>query len=219
MVGNGDLGRRKEIDRDISSYITGLRKKERRVVADFLKIFKSKKRSSKAELHPEVSTYGPHPTEKKKSKKEEELEDLEMEREVEEIVKRRPFLEWLSSKLSSKKSYEDEFVEEPEKEEYLKEEVVEEAPLSELEEEYVEEVTKQGWFSRLASKIFVKSMPEEELEDAADEIAEDIQDMKVIAEIATNVMKQLPSEEMKEFKKIEDLHRFKENLKKRELIR
>jgi len=217
----GDTERRKELDKDISSYITGLRKKDKRVLIDFLKKLKRKKRAPKAELHPEVETYGPVHEEPKKTREIEEKEDAELEQEFEETVKRRSFWSWLSSKLSSGKSYddEDEFVEEPEKMEYKKEEIVEEAPASELEEEYVEEIQRQGWVSRLVGKIFVKSREEDELEDAADEIAEDIQDMKTIAEIATKVMKKLPSEEMKEFKKSDEFLIFKEILRKRELIK
>ena len=176
MADESDVGRRKELDREISSYISGLRKKEKRVLVDFLKRLKGKKKPPKAELHPEVSTYGTQEEKPKKAKEEE-------------------------------------------KEEYRKRESAEEAPASELEEEYVEEVQKQGWISRLVSRIFVKSREEEELEEASDELAEDIQDMKTIAEIATKVMKKLPPEEMKKFKESDEFHIFKEILKKRELIK
>ncbi len=219
MVDDSDVGRRKELDREISSYISGLRKKDKRVLVDFLKRLRGKKKPQKAELHPEVSAYG-QGEEKPKKAKEEEKEEQEMEEEFKEGAKKRTFWGWLKSMFASSEEYEEfEGAEEPEKEEYKKEEAAEEAPASELEEEYVEEVQRQGWVSRLVSRIFVKSREEEELEEASDEIAEDIQDMKTIAEIATKVMKMLPPEEMKKFKESDEFQIFKEILKKRELIK
>jgi len=223
MANGGGVDRRKELDKDISSYIGSLRKREKRVISDFLKIFKRKNKKHNAELHPEVSVYGKehgqHP--EKKSKEEMEVEEEDMEQHFEEGTTRKSFFGWLKEKFFTSNDVpepdEDFEVSTEEEKKEPKEEVDE--VREELEDEYIGEVQKQGWFSRLMGKIFVKRREEEELEDAADEIAEDVNDMKIIAEIATKVMKMLPSEEMKEFKKSSDFHTFKEVLKKRELIK
>lgn len=221
MVEGSGSDRRKELDKDISSYISILRKREKRFLADFLKKFKRKKKKPKAELHPEVNVYGKDKEneKKKKSKEDAEKEEEEMEQHFEEGTSRKSFWGWLKGMLFSAAEAPEDFEvseKEAEKEEIREKETEER---SELEEEYTEEVQNPGWISRLLGRIFVKSREEEELEDAADEIAEDVNDMKIIAEIATKVMKMLPPEKMKEFKQSEEFHKFKEILKKRELIK
>ncbi len=215
-------GRRKEIDKDISSYISLLRKKEKTSLLSFLKKLKGKSRKKDVELHPEVEAYGEEKKHEKQPKEEAEKEEEEIEKEFDEGAKKKTFGQWLKELFMEKREptipSEDEIqeaVENAEKEKKIEADAAEE----ELEDQYVEEIEKEGWFSRLIAKIFVKSREEEELEDAADEIAEDQQDMKVIAEISTKVMKMLPAEQLKEFKQSEEFHMFKEILKKRELIK
>ena len=218
MVDVGDFERRKEIDKDVSSYISGLRRKEKGSFKDILKKFKRKKKQA-VELHPEVSMYGPEgKVEEKKSKEEIEKEEEELEQEFEEEANKKTIIEWIKGLFASPRgSSEDE--DEFEKVEEPVEEKVEEEPQNELEEEYREEVIKESWLTKLIAKLFVKSREEDELEDVQDEIAEDVQDMKKIAEIATKVMKKLPPEEMKVLKESPDFETFKEILKKRDLIK
>lgn len=210
--------RRRELDRDISSYISTLRRREKGALLSFLKKLKRKPKKD-VELHPEVSTYDEQgKEEKKKSKEELEKEEKETEEEFEEGAQKKTFLEWLKSLFVFEKKP-DESLEEAGERREEEEKAEEEKAEEELEEEYQEEVKKESWISNLIAKIFVKSREEEELEEASDELAEDFQDMKTIAAISTKVMKMLPPEKMKEFKEGEDFAKFKEILRKRELIK
>lgn len=219
MPNSRDSSRRKEIDKDISSYISFLRKKDKRGFSGVLKSFKGKKKKRSVEMHPEVEMYGGA---EKKSKKEEEKEEKEMEMEFEEGARQKTFWEKLKGILVFEKEPEESLEEAGERTE-IEEEVAEaekaEEPKSEIEEEYKEEVQKKDWISSIIDRIFVKTREEEEFEEVSDELAEDEQDMKSIAEISTNVMKMLPPEKLKEFKQSEEFHKFKEILKKRDLIK
>ncbi|MBN2111574.1 hypothetical protein JW707_00590 [Candidatus Woesearchaeota archaeon] len=221
MVDAGDLGRRKNLDKEISSYISGIRRKERTPIKSILHKLKRKKKKS-VELHPEVSTYGNEgKAEEKKSKEETEKEEEEIEQEFEEGASQKTFMEWLKGMFTFEKKPDESLEEAGERmeEEEKAEEASEESPEDEIEDEYLEEVKKESWIGSLFSRIFMKSREEEELEDVQDEIAEDFQDLKVVAEIATKVMKQLPPEKMKSLKESEDFKMFKEILKRRELIK
>lgn len=221
MVDEGEFGRRKDLDKEMASYISGIRKKEKTPGKGFLKRFKKKKKSS-VELHPEVNAYGPDgQVEEKKSKEEIEKEEEEMDQEFEEGAKQKTFMEWLKGVFTFEKRPDENLEEAGERME--EEEIVEEKKElpedEEIEDEYQEEVKKESWLGNFFAKFFMKSREEEEFEDVQDEISEDIQDMKKIAEIATKVMKQLPPEKMKELKESEDFIAFKEILRKRELIK
>jgi len=216
MASDSDVGRRKELDREIGSYISSLRKKEKSSLLSFLKGLKGKGKKGRVELHPEVEAYGPAPAEPKKEEKEEK-EGEELEEEFEEGAKKKTFWQWLKGIFAAEEEVdipEEEYVEE-----IIEEEAEDEEAPEEIEEEYVEEVQKKGFFARLFGSIFPKTREEEEFEEVSDELAEDIQDMKTIAEIATKAMKMLPPDKMKEFKETEDFKTFKEILKKRELIK
>lgn len=220
MAEEENTDRRKDLDKEISMYISGRRKKKRTGVRHFLKKLKRRPKK-KVEFHPEVAAYGEEAAKKKRKAENDESEEEaeKVEEEFEEGAKKKTFWEWLKSKFSSEKKVEvedmeKEFEEVPEKmtEEEIKEE-------KELETEYKEEVKKEGFFSRLFGKFFVKTREEEEFQEASDQIAEDYQDMKTIAQIATKALKMLPAKEMKAFKESDDFVIFKEILKKRNLIK
>jgi hypothetical protein len=212
-----ETSRRKDLDKEMSSYISFLRKKEKKGISAIFKGLKGKKKKSSADLHPEVEAYGGE--KHKKSKEEAEKEEKDMEMEYEKEPKPRTFWGWLKGRLVFEKEH-DESLEDA-AEEQMEETARKESQEieEEIEEEYQEEVEKEGWFTSLMNKVFVKSREEEELEEVSDELAEDVQDMKAIAEITTNVMKMLPPEKMKELKEGEDFQQFKEILKKRNLIK
>lgn len=224
MVDVAGSERRRELDKEMSSYISSRRKSSRKPIKDLLKRFKKKNKSSDVELHPEVSAYGNDSEEiPKKSKQELEEEETELEKDFEEGSSKKSLFEWLREFFVFEKEP-DESLEEAgerhEKEEYEEEKEKEpETEEEKLEDEYEEELEKEGWIDKIISKIFVKTKEEETVEDAEDIISEDQQDMKAIAEIATKVMKKLPPEELKALKQSEDFETFKEILKKRELIR
>jgi len=86
-------------------------------------------------------------------------------------------------------------------------------PDSEPEYEPIQEMPqpqKQGFFARLFSASPADEVPEEELIRA---------DLKDIAKIALDALKQLPPQELENFKKSEDFFRFKELLQKHQLIK
>jgi len=220
MTHSIDHERRREIERDISSYISVRRKKDRKGVKDIVKFFKSKKRKNDADLHPDVESYGG--VIPKKSKQEHEIEESEMERDFEEGSTKKTFWSWMKEKVIFEKEPHESLADSGEEMVYEEKTGEEHPPMAEdyeMEDEYVEEAAKDGWFSRLMGKVFVKSREEEEIEDVNDLVAEDMQDIKEIAEISTKVMKLLPADKLKEFKHGPDFEKFKEILRKRELIK
>ncbi|MEK6849865.1 MAG: hypothetical protein AABY01_04845 [Nanoarchaeota archaeon] len=91
--------------------------------------------------------------------------------------------------------------------------------------ENTEVTEKKGWFSKVSSKIFG---------EAADEATEDVPaaqvhsqisssethtDLKELARISLGVMKQMPGEQIHEFKQSPDYDKFKTILKKHNLIK
>ncbi len=218
MDNTQDNERRKEIDKDISSYLSVRRKKEKTGIMGFAKSFSRKSRKEEARMHPEVETYGGEAP--KKSKGQQEQEEKSMETDFEEGSKKKTLWGWLKGKAASSN---EEQADDSEKEVVIEEATGKQhAPTPEdyeIEDDYEDESSKEGLFSRIFGKVFAKTGAEEELEDANDEISEDIQDIKEIAEISTKVMKMLDPEKLKEFKHSPDFEKFKEILKKRQLIR
>ena len=92
------------------------------------------------------------------------------------------------------------------------------------EVEVYEESSKQPLGQRVKEKVLTKFFKKEE--PAEEEImrtkmeAEDaISDMKEVSKIALGVVKQLPDEQLREFKQSEDFEKLKTILKKHELIK
>ncbi|MBI5065291.1 hypothetical protein HZA97_03560 [Candidatus Woesearchaeota archaeon] len=78
-----------------------------------------------------------------------------------------------------------------------------------------EKTSKQGFFSRLfsstESKEFVE-LPHQDVQPTKDEL-------KFVAQVALNKIKRMPSEELEVFKGSEEFQKFKEVLKRHELIK
>lgn len=223
-----ETDRRKELEKDISSYISTRRK----IGGGFLKsisgIFKSSNDVT-VKLHPEVEAYGKEKEERrKKEEKEEKAEEVEeLEEEFEEGAKpgflarvRNFFFE--EEKAGSVEDIPPEEVEKVIEENRKKEEeeAQEEEGNAEIEDEYDEGVREKGLIAGFLGKLFGKAGANENV--CADEIAEAVEtidDLKKVAEISTKVMKMLPPEKVKELKESGDFKDFKEILKRHNLIK
>ncbi|HSU72605.1 MAG TPA: hypothetical protein VLJ21_02035 [Candidatus Binatia bacterium] len=89
--------------------------------------------------------------------------------------------------------------------------------LQPMEQEY-ESQSKKGWFSGFMNKLFgeeTQEMPVEESMPVSDTSA----DLKELARIALQVMKQMPGDQIRDFKETPDYEKFKNILRKHKLIK
>lgn len=224
-----DTDRRKELEKDIMSYISAKRKKEGGFFRRISRIFTGSG-NVRVKLHPEVETYGEEQLKKHKGKPEkpkkteEEAEAGEPEGEPSESHGQ-GFWEGLKNFFFGSE-------EEPKMEDLPPEEVervieeskkMEEArseSKDELEDEYNEVAREKGVIGRLIEKVFGRAYEEETPEAegaAAGEVT--LNELKTVAEVSTKVMKMLPPDKIKQLKESEDFKSFKEILHKHSLIK
>jgi hypothetical protein len=221
--------RRKELDKDISSYIATRRKGGAGFLKSVIGIFKSEN-DVNVMLHPEMEKYGDEKEKLKKKEEEEkdsEVQVDELEEEFEEGAKpgvlERIKLFFFEDEIEIKpeENISPEDVQKVIDENSEKEEAeAQEEEDSELEEEYDEGAREKGIIGRFIDRLFVstKESDEEQAEDVM-ETVDKFDDLKKVAEISTKVMKMLPKDKLNELKSSDDFKNFKEILKKHDLIK
>ncbi len=86
--------------------------------------------------------------------------------------------------------------------------------------EMIDEQPKKGWFSGMVDKLFgAEEAPEDVSEVQSQVSSTDATDLKEIARISIIVMKQLPGDAIHDFKQTPDYDKFKDILRKHQLIK
>lgn len=223
----------KDFNKDIGAYLKQRREGEIKIV-DFERIKRQAPTQAVSELHPNLEDGKVHIIEKepgwirklvtKRAEPEnvKEVTETEFEREEEHIRKKMKkgywsrLVNWIRQEelpAPTPKEFEKEMEELEEKEEEIKESGAEKEEVKDTEKELHKKRSKAifGFIGRFRSDNRADALREQifELEE----------DLKNISKITTNVMKKLPSEVLQEYKKSYEFEKFKEILKKRNLIK
>jgi hypothetical protein len=209
----------REFNKEISNYIEEKRMSEERM-KDVETIKKGAESKSVDELHPKLEEGRVQIVEKEDSwvKKvfkgkpaEPAAEIAEFEAAESGMIKKsfwKRFKGWLIE--DDEVPLPEKFVESMEKIEKVEEE---------LKEEGIEDKELEKEKSNLIMRFVSRFRPERKTTALQEQIFDLEEDLKTIAKITTYVMKQLPAEQLQEYKKSRDFGTFKEILKKRNLIK